>query len=135
VKFLVDADVLSEPTRRAPNARAVDWLRANEAELATSPVVVGEIEYGILLLPAGRRRAHLQQWFAAGVRRVRALEFDAATASAWARLLVRLKRRGRAMPIKDSLIAASALVHGLAIVTRNTADYRHAGVALVNPFA
>ena len=135
MKFLVDANVLSESTKPAPDVRVVEWLRARERELAVNPIILGELEYGILLLPAGRRRARLEQWFAAGVQRLRVLDFDAATASEWARLLARLKKKGHAMPIKDSLIAATALAHGLAVATRNTNDFRNAGVAVENPFA
>jgi len=134
VKYLVDANVLSEPTKPAPDVRVVKWLRENESQLATSAIVLGEIEYGILLLPAGRRRTRLQQWFAQGTQRIRALDFDADTASAWAGLLARMKKKGLAMPIKDSLIAATAQVHGLTVATRNTADYRNAGIPQVNPF-
>jgi hypothetical protein len=134
VKYLVDANVLSEPTKPAPDVRVVKWLRENESQLATSAIVLGEIEYGILLLPAGRRRTRLQQWFAQGTQRIRALDFDADTASAWAGLLARMKKKGLAMPIKDSLIAATAQVHGLTVATRNTADYRNVGIPQVNPF-
>jgi predicted nucleic acid-binding protein len=65
---------------------------------------------------------------------MRSLDFDARAASAWATLLAKLKKRGTAMPIKDSLIAASALANGLSVCTRDVDDYRSAGVALVNPF-
>ena len=134
MKFLVDANILSEPTKPQPSPAVVEWLRANEAELAVNPIVLGELEYGILLLPAGRRRTRLARWFAEGLRRIRVLEFDAATASAWARLLAHLKKYGLAMPVKDSQIAATALLHDLIVATRNVADYRHAGVSVVNPF-
>ena len=59
---------------------------------------------------------------------------DAGTAGLWADLLARLKRKGQAMPVKHSLIAASAIQHQLSIVTRNVADFRHAGVPLIDPF-
>ena len=134
MKFLVDANVLSEPTKPAPDARVVEWLRAHERELAVNPIILGELEYGILLLPAGRRRARLEQWFAAGVQRLRVLDFDTTTASEWACLLARLKKKGHAMPIKDSLIAATALAHGLAVATRNATDLRNARVAVEIPF-
>ncbi len=134
MKFLVDADVLSEPTKPQPAPKVVYWLRQNERLLAVNPIVLGEIEYGILLLRAGRKRTRLQQWFTSGVHRIRVLDMDRETATAWARLLARLKRRGLAMPVKDSLIAATALAHGLTVATRNTPDYQNAGVSLINPF-
>src|SRR5439155_25842746 len=134
VKFLVDANVLSEPTKPMPNAGVEGWLRQHERDLAVSPIVLGELEYGILLLPAGRRRTRLQRWLAQGIRRLRVLDFDTDTAWEWARLLARLKNKGRAMPIKDSLIAATALANRLTVATRNMQDFVNADVPLVNPF-
>ncbi|MGE4138980.1 MAG: PIN domain-containing protein [Pirellulales bacterium] len=118
----------------AKYARAIKWLRRNESELAIRAIVFGELEYGIQLLPNGRRRTRLRQWFTQGIERIRALDFDIDAASAWATLLVRLKHNGTAMPIKDSLIAATALAHGLTVATRNVVDFRNAGVRVVNPF-
>lgn len=135
MKFLVDADVLSEPTKPVPDSRAVQWLVQHESELAVSPIVLGELEYGILQLPAGNKRRRLQQWFSSRITRLRVLDLDATTAAAWAVMLARMKKRGLAMPVKDSLIAATALAHGLTVATRNTADFQKAGVPLVNPFA
>jgi predicted nucleic acid-binding protein len=132
--FLVDANVLSEATKPRPTASVVDWLRRNEGGLVVNPIVLGELEYGILLLPAGRRRARLEKWFAEGMKRLPVLDLDAETARIWAGLLSELKRKGRAMPIKDSLIASTARQYRLTVATRNTDDYLHAGVRLVNPF-
>jgi hypothetical protein len=134
MKYLVDANVLGEPTKPAPAVRVVEWLRHHERDLAVNPIILGELEYGILLLPASRRRARLERWFTAGVQRLRVLDVDTATAAAWARLLARLKKKGHAMPIKDSLIAATALAHRLTVATRNTADFERAAVNLLNPF-
>ena len=132
--YLVDANVLSEPTRPAPDAAVVRWLRRHERSLAVDPVILGEIRFGILLLPRGRRRQRLERWFDAGIRRLHCLPWDAETGLRWAALLATLRATGRAMPVKGSLIAATALAHGLTVATRNVADFAKAGCAVVNPF-
>lgn len=134
MKYLVDANVLSEPTKPAPDEGVVEWLRRNEHRIAVDPVILGEVRFGILLLSRGRRRTRLEQWFAAGVRRLHCIPWDAACGLRWAALLAQLRAAGRAMPIKDSLIAATALVHGLTIVTRNAAHFAAAGVTVRDPF-
>ena len=133
--FLVDANVLSEATKPSPEPAVLKWLEAHEPDLAVDPVILGEIRYGILQLPAGRRRQRLEQWFAEGVERIHCLTWDAATGLGWAKLLADLRAAGRAMPIKDSLIAATALHHGCPIVTRNRRDFEKAGVDVIDPFA
>ena len=135
MKYLVDANVLSEPTRPAPDPRVVDWLRRHEREIAIDPIVLGEIRFGIHLLPAGRRRRGLEKWFDAGVQRIHCIPWDAATGLRWARLVADLRAAGQAMPVKDSLIAATALVHGLTVATRNARDFGRCGVRVVDPFA
>lgn len=135
MKYLVDANVLSEATKPSPNPRVLEWLRAHEADLAVDPVIVGELRFGILILPRGKKRTALERWFDAGAGRLHCLAWDADTGLKWAELLARLRRAGKAMPIKDSLIAATAAVHGLAVVTRNHADFMNAGVRVVDPFA
>ena len=133
--YLVDANVLSEATKPQPDARVVGWLRQHERELVVNPVILGEIRFGILLLPVGRKRQRLEQWFTSGVSRLRCLPWDIATGLRWAELLADLRRGGQAMPVKDSLIAATALAHGLTVATRNVDDFAAAGTPLVNPFA
>ena len=133
MKYLVDANVLSEPTKPKPDARVVAWLRAHESDIAIDPVILGELRFGILILPKGRKRASLERWFDAGIGRLHCLPWDADTGLKWAELLARLRTAGKAMPVKDSLIAATALVHGLAVATRNRADFANAGVRIVDP--
>ena len=132
--YLVDANVLSEPTKSSPNGRVVQWLRHHERDIVVDPVILGEVRFGILLLPKGKRRAKLERWFDAGVQRLHCLPWEAATGLRWAELLARLRTSDRAMPIKDSLIAATALVHGLFVATRNRSDFEKAGVKIVDPF-
>jgi toxin FitB len=134
VKYLVDANVLSEPTKPLPDPNAVAWLRAHEREIAVDPVILGELRFGILILPNGKKRMALEKWFNAGVGRLHCLAWDADTGLKWAELLARLRKAGKAMPIKDSLIAATAEVHNLAVVTRNRADFAKAGVQVIDPF-
>lgn len=133
--FLVDANVLSEATRPEPDPRVLAWLARHEREIAIDPIVLGEIRYGIFLLPVGKRRTRLERWFEDGVERIHCLPWEAATGLRWAQLLAELRDSGRSMPIKDSLIAATALVHGLPIATLNRRDFEKAGVEIVDPFA
>ena len=132
--YLVDANVLSEPTKPAPHPGVVRWLQHHEREIAVDPVILGEVRFGILLLPKGRRRTRLERWFDGGVRRLHCLPWEAETGLRWAELVADLRASGRAMPIKDSLIAATALFHNLTVVTRNRTDFEKAGVQLVDPF-
>ena len=133
--YLVDANVLSEPTKPSPDPGVVEWLRHHERDIVVDPVILGEVRFGILLLPRGKRRAGLERWFDAGVQRLHCLPWEAETGLRWAELLAHLRAAGRAMPIKDSLIAATALVHGLVVATRNRPDFEKAGVKIVDPFA
>lgn len=133
--YLVDANVLSEPTKSTPDPRVVEWLRINERELVVDPVIVGELRFGILLLPKGKRRTKLEDWFDTGVRRLRCLSWDLETGLRWAELIAELRRTGRAMSVKDSLIAATALVHGLVVATRDRTAFEKTGVDLVDPWA
>ena len=132
--YLVDANVLSEPTKPDPHPGVVEWLRRHERELVVDPIFLGELRFGILLLPRGTRRRRLERWFDAGVERLHCLAWEAETGLRWAPLLARLRASGRAMPIKDSFIAATALVHGLVVATRNRAHFEAAGVEIVDPF-
>ena len=135
MRYLVDANVLSEPTKPDPDEEAVEWLRANEPYLSVDPVILGELRFGILLLPKGRRRSRLEAWFAKGIGNIRCLDWTAETGLRWAGFLADLRRAGQAMPVKDSLIAATALTHGLTIATRNTAGFSKPGLKVINPFA
>lgn len=134
MRFLVDANIISEPTKPAPDSRVIEWLRRHEREIAVDPIILGEVRFGILLLRGGRKRAALERWFDAGVKRLHCVPWEAETGLRWAELLATLRAAGRAMPVKDSLIAATALVHGLTVVTRNRSDFEKVGVPVIDPF-
>lgn len=133
--YLVDANVLSEATKPMPEPRVMTWLAEHEHEFVVDPIVLGELRFGIVLLPPGAKRQRLEEWFNSGVQHLQCLSWEAATAIVWSDLLARLRRKGHAMPIKDSLIAATALQHDLTVVTRNQADFKKAGVRVFDPFA
>ena len=133
--YLVDANVLSEPTKPKPVKSVVDWLRQHERKITVNPIILGEIRFGIHLLPAGARRRRLERWFAGGVERIHCLSWDAATGLRWAKLLADLRIAGTSLPIKDSLIAATAIVHNLVVATHNTRDFGNAGVKVIDPFS
>jgi hypothetical protein len=135
VTYLVDANVLSEPTKRTPNPGVVGWLRAHEADIVVDAIVLGELYAGVLRLPAGRRRSQLERWLDSVVAALDCLPWDGAVSRRWARLVVRVQRRGRSLPLLDTMIAATALEHGLTVATRNVRDFKEAGVSVVDPFA
>jgi predicted nucleic acid-binding protein len=134
VTYLVDANVLSEATKPVPSAGVVEWLRKNETRVAVDPIILGEIRFGIHLLPPGKRRLRLEEWFDEGVARIFCLPWEATTGLRWAKLLADLRAEGKAMPVKDSMIAATALVHDLIVVTRNTRDFEKTGLKVLDPF-
>jgi hypothetical protein len=133
VRYLVDANVLSEATKPKPDPSVVDWLTRAERELVVDPIILGELRFGILLLPRGQRRSRLERWFDQGAARLHCVAWDPDTGIRWAMLLADLRAAGTAMPIKDSLIAATALTHDLAIATLNLRDFETAGVQLIDP--
>jgi len=132
--FLVDTNVLSEGMKPRPEPAVLDWLTAYEEDIVIDSVILGEVRYGVLRLPQGRKRREMEAWFEIGVRRIVCLPWEAATALRWASLLAELSRTGREMAIKDSMIAATALIHRLTLVTRNERDFQYSGLRVLNPF-
>lgn len=113
----------------------VDWLRGHERDIVVDPFVLGEVRFGIQLLPRDTRRARLERWFDEGVRRIQCVPWDAAIGLRWAELLADLRARGSPMAIKDSLIAATALAHDLPVATLNVRHFEPAGLRVVDPAA
>jgi len=132
--YLVDANVLSEPTRQAADSRVLTWLNANESNLIVDSIIIGELRIGILALPRGRKRDRLEQWYETVVDTIECLPWDAAISQRWAALVVELRRKGATVPLLDGMIAATALQHDLIVATRNTRDFQKTGVKTLNPF-
>ena len=132
--YLVDANVLSEPTKPRPDPRVIAWLSANEADFVVDSIILGELAVGILVLPRGRKRVQLERWFEAVADRIDCLAWDAPISRRWAQLVADLKKKGQTLPVLDSMIAATALAHGLTVATHNIRDFHKAGVPVLDPF-
>lgn len=120
------------------DAAVTTWMHAQAAEeLFTASLCEAELRYGIERLPAGRRRERLEAAF----RRLlaegfagRVIAFDSACAAGYATTRVRREIAGRPIEMSDAMIAGTALAHGAAVATRNTADFSDCGVAVVDPW-
>jgi hypothetical protein len=136
--ILLDTNVISEPLRPAPDARVVAWIDRQPLEtLFTSAITVAELRVGVALLPAGQRRATLQESLATKVLPLfagRVLPFDLDCTPAYAELMSRARAEGLAIASADGYIAAIAAAHGLAVATRDTGPFKAAGVAVINPW-
>lgn len=135
MKYLVDVNVLSEPTRPSPDAKVVEWLKTHRTESVTCAPAVGEIWRGIHALADGERKVRLSAWFHALRLRLPALDWTTEAAVLWAEMVNDLRRAGFAVGIMDTQIASLAKLHGLTVVTRNVDDFTRCGVPVVNPFA
>ena len=136
--ILLDTNVVSEPLRSAPETRVIEWIDAQALEtLFLSAITVAELRAGVALLPAGKRRAGLQENLEKQVLPLfagRILPFDTAAARRYADLAVTARRAGRGFPIPDGTIAAIAAAHGFAVASRDTSAFTAAGLAVIDPW-
>ena len=123
--YLVDTNVISEVLKGDPTPAVAAWLGEQRANCFFSVIVIAELEYGIELLNAGRKRERLakafQGFLTASMERI--LFFDVEVARRWAALRAKWQRQGKALAALDSMIEATALHWDLTVVTRNTGDF------------
>lgn len=134
--YLLDTNIPSELSRPQPLARLKHWIASAES-LHLSAISVGEFRRGCYLLPQGRRRVELERWlteYLVGWRSDRILPVDAQIATCWGELSAIRQRIGHPLSVQDGLIAATALVHGLILVTRNTKDFTNLDLRMFNPW-
>jgi len=135
MSYLVDTNVLSELRRREPDPGVVDWFAQRPATtLCLSVLTLGEIRKGIDPLSDDDRKLKLLDWLEVELPAFfsgRILPVDAAVADRWGRLIA---QAGRPRPAIDSLLAATALTHGLKLVTRNVRDFDFPGLEAINPW-
>ena len=136
--FLLDTNVPSELTRPQPQPSVSQWLEdANDEQLYFSVISLGEVLKGITVLPPSKRRMELQQWLDGTLRPWfgnRILPINEPVAERWGILAGQCTMKGRPLKVADGLIAATALVHDLAIVTRNVRDFENLDVQIVSPW-
>ena len=138
MNFLVDTSALSDPTYPRPNAGLRRWYLATpETRIHISVLSIGEIRNGVTRLENATRAAKIGAWLDDELLvrfDGRILALDIETCNVWGALCGDLRRRGRPKSVLDSLMAATAIVHGLALVTRNVKDFSGFGIDLINPW-
>ena len=120
-----------------PAAEVLGWISAQpEAAIHLSAATIAEIDFGISRLPDGHKRVSLQTWRdnVVAISRRRILPVDLTVASAWGKLRARAEAARRTMSLIDALIAATAEVHDLTLVTRNVKDFEVWGGPVFNPW-
>jgi len=138
MSFLVDTNVVSEWVKPRPNPGVVAWLAGtNEDEVFLSVVTLAELRHGIERMATGRRQRQLGAWLENEIPmrfEGRVLSIDPAIADACGKLVARSEAEGRPVEAMDAFLAATALVHQLTLVTRNTAHFDSILKALLNPW-
>lgn len=133
--FLLDTNVVSELTRDDPSSQVIKFL-ADHDDLWLSSIVIHELEYGLRLLPAGRRQARLSAAVSSivSVYEDRILPLDRIAAEWSARFRAQVRRSGHMLDLGDALIAGTARANNLTLTTRNVADFRYVAIDVFNPW-
>jgi toxin FitB len=136
--FLLDTNCISEAVRIHPEPRVMAWIEATEESmLYLSVLTLGEIRKGIAALPSSKRRTRLETWLEVELSARfsgRILWVDREVADRWGMLAASSKVKGKSLSAIDGLLAATAVHHNLAIVSRNVGDFANLPVAVVNPW-
>lgn len=134
--IFLDTNVLSEPLRIRPDPGVLEWLAANDPEIALSSVAIAEIAFGIARIAPDQRARRLDEgllrWRSRYARRIYSFNDDAALE--YGAIMGAATRRGRPMSILDGMIAAVALVNGGRLATRNLRHFEDIGLDLVSPW-
>ncbi len=137
MNYLLDTCVLSEFTKRAPSKHVMRWMECqDERALFICSITWGELHKGVAKLYQSRRKSELTGWL--GQLREsfgpRNLAYTSEVSEQWALMLTDMEKRGKPMPLMDSMIAATARYYQLTLVTRNTNDFVNTQLLMVNPW-
>lgn len=138
MSFILDTCVVSELSRPSPDQGVTSWLDACPTELLyLSALTLGELQYGIRRLPEGGKKNDLAVWIEElkSAYRGYILPIDERVCVRWGEERARMERLGQPAPVIDALLAATALEHGFALVTRNTRNFEPLGVRLIDPWS
>ena len=137
MRVLLDSCVLSELYKQSPTESVKNALESiDDSHLYISVITIGELSKGIALLPDSKRKSDLQNWFNQIEKSytTRILSIDTETASIWGEITANAQKEGLSLRTADGLIAATAIRHGLHLMTRNIKDFDFTKVLLVNPW-
>ncbi|WP_433567042.1 type II toxin-antitoxin system VapC family toxin [Nocardia sp. CA-151230] len=136
--IILDTNVISEPLRKAPDPRVVEWIDAQNIEtLYLAAVSVGELRHGVAAMPDGRRRDVLAEQLEDRILPLfvgRVLAYDLEATAKYARLMSGARAAGLAIGTADGMIAATAAAAGFTVATRDTAPFEAAGVPIIDPW-
>jgi predicted nucleic acid-binding protein len=133
--ILLDPHVTLELMKTRPSDAVVAWLNGQASEkLFVSAITIGEVAYGLRILPDDKRRSGLRERFVAVAFDQRVLAYDESAARICGELMGDRKELGLPMSVPDGQIAAIARLNHLAVATRNVLDFEHCGIDVLNPF-
>lgn len=136
--ILLDTNVISEPLRRAPEARVIRWIDAQSLEtLYLSAITVAELRFGVANLPVEKRRDELQASLENQILPLfagRVLPFDMGCTTAYTELMAKAKAAGLAIAAADGYIAAIAANNRFSVATRDVSPFQAAGLNVINPW-
>ena len=134
--IVLDTNIISETLKKQPDKQVIAWLLQNQEHLYLTAITVGELLQGAYRLPLGRRRENLLL----AIERIvsgyadRILAYDGSAARAYATMQDKANRSGCVLTVEDGMIAAICVHTNAVLATRNTKDFRHLDVMLVDPF-
>jgi len=137
MSYLLDTCVISELSKQSPDKSVLEWFKnCPDNRIYISTLTLGELQYGIELLPSGKKKNDLIAWFDEinSYYSEIALPVNNSISLRWGEMRAILRGQGVQLPVIDGLIAATSIEHNFILVTRNTSDFESTGVQCLNPW-